>query len=370
LKAGAHRNMVMEYADDLRLFKTPLAKAGLIILLLLYALAPQYLTDYWLKVLGFCGVYAIAAVSLNLLTGYTGQVSLGHAFFIGAGAYTSAYLGAAHQWPLWLYVPAAAAIGFAVGAVVGPFALRLRGNYLVIVTLGLVFIGIHVFSNWRSITGGRGGTSTAAAPVSIGPLDFGKLNLFGQIYTREQGMFWLIWGAVGLSCLIAKNIVRSRPGRAMQAIRDRDISAEIIGVSLARYKIGAFAVSGAMAAAAGALYGPLTFGGLTSTQFDLFLSINFVAMVIIGGVGTVFGGVVGALVVVAGQRLIEQNTNLFLFDPLIQTAPGESGFFSTGQFNALVFGLFIVLFLLFEPRGLAAVWFRVKAYFSAWPFSY
>jgi len=362
--------MVLEYADELRLFKTPLAKFGLVLLIAAYAAAPQYLSDYWLKVLGFCGVYAIAAVSLNLLTGYTGQVSLGHAFFIGSGAYTSAYLGATHQWPLWLYLPAAAFIGFAIGAIVGPFALRLRGNYLVIVTLGLVFIGIHVFSNWRSVTGGRGGTSTAAAPVSIGPLDFGKLELFGQRYTREQGMFWLIWAAVGLSCLITKNIVRSRPGRAMQAIRDRDISAEVIGVSLARYKIGAFAVSGAMAAAAGALFGPLTFGGLTSTQFDLFLSINFVAMVIIGGVGTVFGGVIGALVVIAGQRLIEQNTDVFIFDPLIQTVPGESGVFSVGQFNAIVFGLFIVLFLMFEPRGLAAVWFRIKAYFAAWPFSY
>jgi branched-chain amino acid transport system permease protein len=317
-----------------------------------------------------CGIFAIGAIGLNLLTGFTGQVSLGHAFFVGAGAYTAAYFGGQRGWSMPAYLLLAALIGFVVGGVVGPFALRLRGNYLVIVTLGLVFLGQHLWSNWDSVTGGGTGISLGAAPMSIGPLDFKEgIEVGGEAYTFEQSFFWLVWGLVAVGALLAKNLVRSRPGRAMQAIRDRDLSAEVIGVSLARYKVGAFAWSSAYAAVAGALYGLLQ-QYVSPVEFGLFLAITYLAMIIIGGLGTIFGSVLGALFVWGGRSMIEQNSGQAIFDPLITTGSGEAGIFTIGEFNAVLYGLAIVLFLLFEPRGLAAFWFRVKSWFLTWPFSY
>ena len=182
-------------------------------------------------------------------------------------------------------------------------------------------------------------------------------------------MFWLVWAIVALCALLAKNLVRSRAGRAMQAVRDRDLSAEVIGVNLARYKVGAFAWSGAFAALSGALYG-LVQERLETGVFSLLLSITFVAMLIIGGVGTIFGSVLGALVVAGGQWLISRNSGAFLFEPVLISSPGDSGIFSIGEFNNVLFGLFIVLFLMFEPRGLAALWLRAKSWLLTWPFSY
>jgi branched-chain amino acid transport system permease protein len=364
-----HPRLVQSYADDLHLFRGGWRKAGLALLAVLYFWIPGAFSPYVLGVLTLCGVYAVGAIGLNLLTGYAGQVSLGHAFFFAAGGYAAAYFGAKHGWPLPLYLLASALIGFAVGAAIGPFALRLRGNYLVIVTLGMVFIGDHIWKNWDSVTGGGSGISLRSAPTSIGPLDFKDLHLFGVPYEKEQGMFWLVWGVVALVALLTKNLVRSRAGRAMQAVRDRDLSAEAIGVNLARYKVGAFAWSSAFAALSGALYGILT-NRLETGLFTLFLSITFVAMVIIGGVGTVFGSVIGAIFVSGGQQLISRNSSLFLFDPIIISSPGESGLLSIGEFNNVLFGLFIVVFLLFEPRGFAALWLRFRSWLTTWPFSY
>jgi branched-chain amino acid transport system permease protein len=361
--------LVLEHGDDLGLLRGPWRKGFAVVLLVAYLALPGSLSEYWVGVLNLCGVYAVGVIGLNLLTGYAGQVSLGHAFFFGAGGYAAAYFGAQRGWPLPAYLLVAMLIGAAVGAVIGPFALRLRGNYLVIVTLGLVFLGHHLWSTWDSVTGGGHGTSLRRAPTSIGPLDFRDPVVFGVRYEKHVGLFWLVWAAVALSALVAKNLVRSRPGRAMQAIRDRDLSAEVIGVNLARYKVGAFAWSSAFAALSGALYGIVT-SRLETGIFDLFLSITFVAMLIIGGAGTVFGSILGALLVSGGQQVIARNSGAALFDPLIVTSPGEPGLFSIGEFNNILFGLGIVLFLLFEPRGVAALWLRFRTWVSSWPLPY
>jgi branched-chain amino acid transport system permease protein len=372
---GPNRDLVLSYAEDVKLLRSPRRTPWRWVFLAacaaLFWFLPTYVVgDPGLRVLAMCGIFAIGAIGLNLLTGFTGQVSLGHAFFVGAGAYTAAYFGGQREWPMPAYLLLAALIGFVVGGFIGPFALRLRGNYLVIVTLGLVFLGQHLWSNWDSVTGGGTGISLGAAPMSIGPLDFKQgIELGGEAYTFEQSFFWLVWALVALGALVAKNIVRSRPGRAMQAIRDRDLSAEVIGVSLARYKVGAFAWSSAYAALAGALYGLLQ-QYVSPVEFGLFLAITYLAMIIIGGLGTIFGSVLGALFVWGGRSVIEQNSGQAIFDPLITTGSGEPGIFSIGEFNAVLFGLAIILFLLFEPRGLAAFWFRVKTWFLTWPFSY
>ncbi|MFP4511962.1 MAG: branched-chain amino acid ABC transporter permease [Acidimicrobiales bacterium] len=364
------RNLVLDYRDDLRIFPDRWARVGLLLLAFLYIYLPtQQVSDAGLRTLSTIGVFAIGAIGLNLLTGYTGQVSLGHAFFIGVGSYTAAYLGAEMGWPFLVYVPAAALIGVGLGVVIGPFALRLRGHYLVIVTLGLIFLGRHIFNNWTSVTGGNRGTQIRGADMSVGPLDFSGLELFGTTYSREQSMFFLVWAMVAIAALLAKNLVRSRMGRAMQAVRDRDLSAEIIGVDLARTKVGAFAWSSAFACVAGVLSAlQIRFAG--PDDFGLFLSITYVAIIIIGGVGTIFGAIVGSIFVVGSEELINENSRSDWLGPLVSTGPTDSGWLSVGELNAVLFGAFIVGFLLFEPRGLAALWFRAKAWFLTWPFSY
>ena len=373
-RGGPARDLNLSYNDEVKLLPSPRRSPWRWVLvvgaLVAFAALPGYLGDPGLRVLAMCGVFAIGAIGLNLLIGYTGQISLGHAFFVGVGAYTAAYFGGQRGWSMPAYLALAALIGFVVGGVIGPFALRLRGNYLVVVTLGLVFLGEHLWNNWDSVTGGGAGVSLGAAPISLGPLDFKAGLEIGDIrYSFAQSMFWFVWALVALAALLAKNLVRSRPGRAMQAIRDRDLSAEVIGVSPARYKVGAFAWSSAYAAVAGALYGLLQ-QFVSPLDFTLFLSITYVAMIIIGGLGTIFGSIVGALFVWGGRSLIEQNSGSAVFDSLLTTGAGDSGILTIGELNAILFGLAIVLFLLLEPRGLAAFWFRVKIWFVTWPFSY
>jgi branched-chain amino acid transport system permease protein len=361
-----HAYMTRRYEDELRLFRTRWAKAWLAVLVAAWLLTPVFLADeFWLSVLNYAGIAAIGAIGLNLLTGYTGQVSLGHAFFIGAGAYVAAEVGGELDLPLFLWLPAAGLFGAAIGALIGPFALRLRGNYLAIVTLGLVFLGEHLFRNLDSVTGGNSGASINAE-VSLGPLDFNQLTVAGDEYLRNQSWFWLIWGLVLLFALLARNVVRTRPGRAIQAIRDRDVAAEIIGVELGRYKVGAFALSSALAAMGGALLGAYQ-QFVSPDQFSLFLSIQYIAIIIVGGVGTIFGAVLGALFLGGLPALIDEYSSSI---PGVATSAGDDGFISVFSLNQAIFGLLIVLFLVFEPRGLAAMWLRAKAYFKAWPFSY
>lgn len=361
-----HRNLVRSYAQDLRLFGTPWARAGLVALLLGLLVLPTIVQDdFWLSVLIYAGITAIGAIGLNLLTGYSGQISLGHAFFVAAGAYCTGVVGGQLGLPLPVWLLAAALLGALIGLVIGPFALRLRGLYLAIVTLGLVFIGEHLWRNLDGITGGNSGTSVPA-PASLGPVDFSDLSLFGESYSRNQGWFWLVWGMVLVVALLGKNLARTRPGRAMQAVRDRDQAAEVIGVRAGRYKVGAFAVSSAMTAVAGALYGSYQ-QFVSPDEWTLLLSIQYIAIIIVGGLGTIFGSVLGALFIGALPALIERYSDAI---PGVATTVGGEGFISVFALNQAIFGLLIVLFLIFEPYGLAGIWLRVKAYFKAWPFSY
>ena len=361
-------NMTLKYEDDLRLFKSRWSRAAILALLVLMVVLPLSYTDtFWLRVLNLAGIAAIGAIGLNLLTGFAGQVSLGHAFFIGVGTYAAVYFGEDQSWPLPLWLLACAVIGGVIGGIVGPFALRLRGNYLAVVSLGLVFLGIHVFKNWESVTGGPGGTGVNP-PVTLGSLDFNELSLFGYTYSREQGWFLLIWPLVAVTALLVKNIVRTRPGRAMQAVRDRDVAAEVIGVSLARYKIGAFVVSSALAAFAGGLYGAYSQFVTPENSFNLPLSITYIAIIIVGGVGTIFGSIIGAIFIGGVPEIVSKYSHSI---PFVSTSPSEAGFnLTVFQLNQIIFGVLIVVFLVAEPLGLAAVWFRIKAYFKSWPFSY
>jgi branched-chain amino acid transport system permease protein len=361
---SANRSMLQDPLDATGLWRSSWRRTGLVVMVVVYLTGPLVLSDFQLTIADYAGIAAIGAIGLNVLTGYTGQISLGHGFFLGAGAYTSAYVGGEWDLPLPIWIAAAALLGALVGLVIGPFALRLRGSYLAIITLGLVFIGQHVFKNWDSVTGGLTGR-TVDAPVQLGPIDFSQLDVAGKEFSRNAGYAYLIWGVVAIVALLVKNVMRTRLGRAFQAVRDRDAAAAVIGVRLARTKVMSFVISSSLAAVAGALYGSYQ-RFVNPDEFGLFLSIEFVAMIVIGGVATVYGSVLGAVFITAIPYAIETWSDRI---PGVATQPGESGI-TVFALNQALFGLLIVLFLLFEPRGLAAVWMRIRIYFQAWPFSY
>ncbi|MEK7861440.1 MAG: branched-chain amino acid ABC transporter permease, partial [Chloroflexota bacterium] len=215
------------YEQELALLRHRVDRLWLVLLALAVVAAPFALSDFWLSVLTFTAIAAIGAIGLNLLTGFTGQVSLGHAFFIGVGAYTAGYLGGNLGLPVVVWLPAAGLLGALLGLAVGPFALRLRGLYLAIVTLGLVFFGEYVFLNLRAITGGPQGR--AIPSPKIGDLNFADLGpTLGLDLTREQSFFLFVVPLLALAAAFARNVVRSRPGRAFQAIRARELAAAVI----------------------------------------------------------------------------------------------------------------------------------------------
>lgn len=349
--------------DELRLFPSRWSRGGLVLLAVVFVAIPFQITDDWLQVLVVCGCFAIAAIGLNLLTGFTGQVSLGHAFFLAVGGYVAANVGDKANMPLVVWILAAAIIGAALGALIGPFALRLQGNYLAIITIALLFLSEYLFKKWTNITGG-GGNLSVNPSIALGPVDFAKLDAVG-FTSRWQGVFWLVWGLVALCALLARNLVRSRAGRAMQAVRDRDLAAEVIGVSMFRYKLGAFAVSSAFAGVGGALYLGVVQRNISASSVSgiqgFVLSISFVAIIIVGGMGTINGAIVGALLVQGLPQVLQNKASLLPF-------VGPDKLIAVTSFNNLLFGLLIVVFLLFEPQGIAALWRRGRARIATWPF--
>ena len=363
--------------------------------------------EEWLRIVSQVLVIAIAALGLNLLSGVTGQVSLGHAFFLGVGACTAAFLGgeAGHDvWglglPIWVWLPGSGIAAALVGVIVSPVAVRLRGLYLAIVTLGLVFVGIHLGNMpWGRRIAGPPGLGRGVQGLGIRlwkeetPLvnmsDNGHWLWFDVSEPQKKYFFFLV--STILFTLVAKNLVRSRTGRAWQAIRDRDIAAEVMGVPEFRYKVIAFAVSSFFAGVAGALLVVLS-GQLLSNAFNLFFSVEFIAILLIGGAGTTSGALVGTFFVVMVPRFVEEITR-WLGDAdagipgglsdLVLTGGSDRdfGFISTGiqsegwplsvfDWNVVLFGVLIIVFLIFEPLGLFGIWVRFRNYWKRWPFSY
>lgn len=312
---------------------------------------PAVLAGFALKLYVYVGIAAIGAIGLNLLAGNAGQISLGHPCFIGVGVYCGAVLGGDWGWPLLVWLPAAAVLGALLGAMVGPFALRLKGNYLVMITIALVFIGQHVFNNWSAVTGGVGGRPIAPSLSLFG----WDLNDASTPTLKDQRFAWFVWPLVALCALGVTNILRSRPGRALQAIRDRDLTAEVLGIALARYKVAAFAISGGLAALGGAIYGAYV-GFASPTEWNLMLAIQYLAMIVVGGMGSVLGSIIGAVVIVCLPYAVQAGVQaLPAATHLISQSPGDGGLLSAFALNQILFGVLIALFLTFAPRGLAAL---------------
>lgn len=309
---------------------------------------PFLLGGFWLVTAVLAVIAAAGSLSLNLLIGYTGQVSVGHAFFVGLGAYSSAWaLG--EGWPISAALLLAIALPAVAGALVGPIALRLRELYLAFATLALVFIGEWLLINLPSITGGSAGRSFPAVQLFGVELE-GSTVVGGLAFDRDAKYYWLALAVTAAIGFAVHNIARSRTGRAFMAIRDRELAASVAGVDVLRAKTTAFAVSSGMAGLTGAVLGAYL-GFLVPDSFGLSRSIEYIAMVIAGGFGSVLGSVLGAAFVVLIPQVLEEfGDQLPLVSDLgIETAP----------LSAFAYGAVIVLFLVFEPDGLAGLWHRL-----------
>lgn len=332
---------------------------GVVLVIAFFSIA----SEDWLTIANYTMIAAIAALALNVLSGYTGQVSLGIAFFMAIGAYTAAVLGGdaptSTRDPFglglsfFIWLPVSGIIAALVGALVGPTALRLKGFYLGIVSLALVFIGHYLFLNASGITGGPQGR-TFPVPT-LGGFSFAdQNNLFGVIaLTSGQEFFLLILLILVLSGLFVHNVMRSRAGRAFQAVRDNEVAASIMGVNLFEAKMGAFIFSSFLAGIAGALLASYS-RYIIPNYWDLTLSIQFVAAIIVGGITSVWGSILGAAFVFALPRVIDQLS-------LLPPSASSSGL-SSGDLNAIIYGLLIIAFLLFEPGGVIGLVRRSQAF--------
>lgn len=359
------------YAADQALLNTPAKRWWTLTVLAAALVLPFLITRDLTHLVSTAMVYAIAGIGLNLLTGYAGQISLGHPFFMALGAYTAAVVSGVPGTTVWgleldlaLALPLAALVPALVGLVVAPLATRVRGLYLAVLTLGLLMIGEQVFKQWTSLTGGSGVGRSVAQPVLLGN-DLSLTYALGPLLITKEISLYLICLVVLVTLGVgARNLARSRTGRAFAAVRDRDIAAEIMGVPLLRTKTLAFVLSSAYAGVGGALLSILI-GRITPEQWNIFLAINLLAVVVIGGVATVSGTLIGAAFVVMLPRVLEWAS---AYLPFISS--GGGGLITVFQLQTLLFGLFIILFLVLEPRGLFGLWHRVRTYFRAWPFSY
>jgi branched-chain amino acid transport system permease protein len=313
------------------------------VLLVAMLAAPWVIPAYWLAQLTFVYIYAVVALGLMLLSGYTGQFSIGHAAFVGVGAYTEAYL-AGRGWPFPVSMVFAMALSAAVGVVVGLPALRVKGMYLAIATLAFGFIVEEVMARWESVTGGNAGKMVASASAFGWQLD-------------SDASFYYLCAVVATGCTLAVlNLLRSPTGRAFVAIRDSEISAQSMGIHLARYKSLSFAISAALAGLGGALYAhKLQF--LSPDQFGVAQSIDLVLMIVIGGLGSIHGAFFGAIFLIAMPQLISLVKDVL--PPAIGQATGLQG---------VVYGLTLVAFVLYEPMGIYGRWLKVRTWLEIYPF--
>ncbi len=338
------------YVADEAVFKTPTVRFWMVILFVALLIFPFVAGNYWLYMANLVGVAIVAAVGLNILTGFAGQISLGHAAFVGIGAYTAAILTTRLGMPFLLCLPLSGLSAAVFGLIVGGPSMRMKGLYLCIATLAAQVIFEFVFVHWESMTGGIRGINLPA-PTVLG------------ISLDNEFKFYFVTLAVVIICVAAaRNIFRTRVGRAFIAIRDRDISAELMGISLLRYKMYAFGISSFMAGVAGCLWVNFL-RTVTPEHFPLMESIRYLAMIIVGGLGSVLGAIFGAIFMTLVPEILKNTLSL-----MVDAFPQAMGYLFPLQ--QVVFGLLIVVFLVFEPHGLAEMWHRLKDYFRLWPFEY
>ena len=336
------------YAQDMTIFRTRRDRVILFAFLVVLFTCPLYSSDRILTILIMIGIAIISVHGLNILTGYCGQISIGHAGFMAVGGYTSAILCAKLGFPFWAALPCGALAAGIAGLIFGLPSLKIKGFYLIMATIAAHFIIIWTIIQLRSITGGPDGLSVPQPTIG------------GIVLSSKTNYFYLVMLVTCLATLLAKNIVRTRAGRAFIAIRDNDLAAEVMGISLWSYKLQAFFIGCVYAGVAGSLL--IHYLSFASTdQFPFMDSVWYLGMLIVGGMGSIAGAIFGAVALKLLDELVT------MAGPILSAAVAPQ---AAASLALISHGLIIIIFLIFEPRGIHHRWEMIKAYFRLWPFSH
>jgi branched-chain amino acid transport system permease protein len=339
------------YTTDNAVVHTRTQWAMLIGFLILLFTAPLFLSGHTMGIISMIGIFTIGVLGLNILTGLCGQISLGQAAFMGVGAYTTAIMMGRFGISFWVALPCAGIASGIVGLIFGLPSLRCKGFYLAMSTLAAQFILFWIFMHGGSWTGRFDGTGVPAP------------TLGGITFKTNVSVYFLIMTITVIMTFFARNITRSRAGRAFVAVRDNDLAAEVMGIDIFRYKLIAFFICSFYAGIAGSLYGVYV-GWISPDHFTLMDSIWMLAMLIVGGMGSTVGTIAGVVFLRAIRELAAMGGDV------LAAAYPSLATFALGVGTSLVFGLIVVLFLIFEPRGLNHRWELFKAWYRLLPFPY
>jgi branched-chain amino acid transport system permease protein len=345
LNTGAFQE---NYAQDMAIFHSRRQWSMVVAFIIFLFVCPLFFSDRLLTILTMMGIAVISVHGLNILTGYCGQISIGHAGFMAVGGYASAILCAKVGLPFWAALPCGALAAGIAGLIFGLPSLKIKGFYLIMATIAAQFIIIWTILQLSTITGGADGLPIPTP--TIGPIALSsKINYF-----------YLVMVLTFLATLLAKNIVRTRAGRAFIAIRDNDLAAEVMGVSLWSYKLQAFFIGCVYAGVAGSLL--IHYLSFASTdQFPFMDSVWYLGMLIVGGMGSTAGAIFGAVALKLLDELVT------VTGPILSAVVAPQ---AAASLALISHGLIIILFLIFEPRGLHHRWELIRAYIRLWPFSH
>ncbi|OGP63504.1 MAG: ABC transporter permease [Deltaproteobacteria bacterium RBG_13_49_15] len=348
-------NMKRVYYEDVRFFTSGVVFFWFVALLLFLAAFPFLFKNYYVYVANYIAINVIVAIGLNILVGYTGQISLGHAGFFAIGAYGTLVLMTKAHLPFLVALPLSALVAALFGFLLGLPALRLEGPYLAIATLGFGMTVTQVIGR-VGFFGGRQGLH--APELSIGPWNL----------STDRDFYYLLITITILLTLAARNIIKTRVGRSFIAIRDADIAAETMGVNLVFYKTLSFALSAFYTGVAGGLYA-FVLRYIEPEIFTLLRSIMFLSMVVVGGLGSIMGSVAGACLLSWMDLQLRNILNIPYLGEWLKTL-SQSFFSITGVSNIqfILYGLIMILIMLFEPLGIFGIWIRTKKYWKMWPF--
>jgi branched-chain amino acid transport system permease protein len=339
----------LSHADAERRIDSPLRRTGPAMLVAALVLLPFLANPYIVYMACLVAITVISVVGLNILTGYTGLLSIGHAAFNGVGAFACGVAATRWGFPFWLAIPFGGLVAAAAGVVVGLPSLRIKGLYLAIATLAAQFIFLFVVQHWESVTGGDRGIQMPSPDLGFTRLD------------TDVKLYWLIMPVAFAMVVFAANLFRTRVGRAFIAVRERDYSAEVLGIDLLRTKLTSFALASFYAGIAGAVMAYF-FRVVNPEQYGFSASIFQLTAVIVGGLGSVLGSILGSIFMVAVPELLKEVVGA------VAGADATKVAVYLASARELVFGMLIVGFLLLEPYGLAEIVRRARARLAVWPF--
>lgn len=340
------------YKEDEAIFQTTFIKLSMLLFLIFLFLVPFISSKYLLNFFNTIGIFIIGAIGLNIMTGFTGIISLGHGAFLGFGAYGTALLLARYNLHFLIALPLGALFTASLGLITGLASLRIRGMYLAIATLAVQVIFEFIIIETPKLTGGDLGLEVRLSePFSL------------QSSGGQKVFYFLIFSILIASTIFARNILRTKPGRLFIAIRDNDLASQVLGIPVGKYRLLSFWLGTLYAGMAGGLWAAHT-GMICPEQFSLTLSIQFLSIILVGGMGSIIGTIFGTIFILSIPELLAN----------ISTA--IRGMFNIDMttylsiINNALFGMLIIVFLIYEPYGLARIWWKTKTYFKLWPFSY